>query len=629
MKQLPRALAVVLLIAIYAFTLPSSISDQEKNTLASDFSFKKSILYKPVGVKARTERIIHPQYKKLAAWISSVGAAVTFTDLDGDHLPNDIIQVDPRYDKVLVSPAPGTGNRFQPFELIPCQLPYNTKTMAPQGTLANDFNEDGRMDILVYYWNRTPIIFYQQADKTFIESELNPTQEKWFCNSGTIADFDGDGHPDIFIGTYFPDNSKMLEDSATDRDQVMQHSMSRGDNGGANRIFLWSGMEGGKAVYKEDKSWLNNLPYPNDWTLAVAAADINGDMLPELYIANDFGPDKFLYNTSTPGHLSFRELTGKKVFNNFSSSAIGKDSFKGMGVDFGDLNGDGLLDIFVSNLTAEYGLLESHFAFINTGKLNGMAGGEAPYVNKSEQLGLSRSSWSWEAKLTDFNNDGVTEAIQATGFLKGTVNCWPELQELATANDEALTHPEAWPALKPGVADLSGNSHIPLFVRSKSGKYYDLAANIGIDENQITRGIAISDIDHDGRLDFASADQWEDSKLYYNQGTTKNLFLGLSLMFPVQPNATSDIVVDSLLPARYAIGAVAKIKLPDGRKLTGFVDGGNGHSGKNSSEIHFGLGQVDPKQPLDVELTWRKRDGKIASSLVKVKPGWHTINLPY
>ncbi|WP_340200612.1 CRTAC1 family protein [Ascidiimonas sp. W6] len=625
MKQAPRIVSILILIIIYAFTIPSDISLTEREELAKEFAFERSILYYPKGLTSKVVRDVHPQYKDISTWISSVGAAVAITDFDGDNLPNDIVHVDPRFDKVFVSPATGTGNRFMPFELEVSQLPFNTKTMAATGVLTNDFNADGKMDFLVYYLGRTPVIFYQK-ENGFEEAELIEG-EKWNTTTATIADLDGDGYPDILIGNYFPDESKLLEADATDTDQIMQHSMSRGDNGGRNRIFLWSGLKNGKVVFKEDTTWSDDLPYPYDWTLAVAAGDINNDLLPEIYVANDFGPDKLLLNQSTPGNLKFTELKGRKGFTTTRSNVIGLDSFKGMGVDFGDINGDGLMDIYVSNIADDWALHESHFVFVNTGETDVINKGIAPFENKSEVLGLSRSSWAWEAKLIDFNNDGVKEAIQGTGFVKGDVDRWPELQELATSNDEVLTNVKFWPKLVPG-DDVSGDSHIPFFVKHSTGKYYDLAANLGLDDAQITRGIAISDIDHDGKLDFVSANQWEDSKLYKNTGVNPNSFLGLSIRFPIDKEATSKVLVDSKIPGRYALGAFAKLTLKDGTKQIAFVDGGNGHAGGSSSDIHFGLGKHSKLEDIKVTLSWRDGNGDLQEEELSLKPGWHDIILP-
>ena len=183
-----------------------------------------------------------------------------------------------------------------------------------------------------------------------------------------------------------------------------------------------------------------------------------------------------------------------------------------MGVDFGDLNGDGLLDIYVSNITDEYALQESHFAFLSTGELNRMKDGIAPYVDRSETLGLSRSGWGWETRLNDFDNDSVLEALQATGFVKGSVNRWPEFHELAMANDNLIDNPRIWPRFQPG-DDLSGHSHNPFFVYASDGRYHDVALEVGLGEIQLSRGIATADVDGDGRLDFALANQWEPSLL--------------------------------------------------------------------------------------------------------------------
>src|SRR4030095_2939860 len=129
-------------------------------TLASRFRFAKLPMPEVANHPPyKSVREVHPSLKRIASWISSLGAAVTLADLDGDWLPNDLIHIDPRTDLVTVAPAPGTGNRYVPFVLQPGPLPFNPKTTAPMGALAGDFNEDGRRDVLVYFWGRSPVIY--------------------------------------------------------------------------------------------------------------------------------------------------------------------------------------------------------------------------------------------------------------------------------------------------------------------------------------------------------------------------------------------------------------------------------------------------------------------------------------
>jgi hypothetical protein len=345
-------------------------------------------------------------------------------------------------------------------------------------------------------------------------------------------------------------------------------------------------------------------------------------------MANDFGPDRLLHNRSTPGHLNFALLEGEEFFNTPSSKRVGLDSFKGMGVDFADLNGDQLMDIYVSNIAAEYALQESHFVYLSTGKLQEMQRGVAPYVDQSENLGLSRSNWSWEARLADFNNDGQPEAMQATGFVKGETNRWPELQELAIGNDDLLHHPSVWLRIKPG-DDLSGYASNPFFVRASNGRFIDIAKELNLDAPQVSRGIATADVDGDGDLDFAVANQWEPSHFYRNDCPRCNAFLGLHLVLPLNEETTRVTPGHPVraLKTRPAIGAEARVRLPDGRVLVAQVDGGNGHSGKRSPELNFGLGTKSFNGMLDVEIRWRDVRGMVQKEKLKLQPGWHTVQL--
>lgn len=616
-----KLFAIGIMVLLFSLTKLPNYSADEKANFEKEFAFESSALFQPKDLIPKSIRQVHPQYDKISAWISSVGASVAITDLDNNGYSNDIIHVDPRFDKVLVSSAENTISNIKPFILTPKRLPFNEKNTAPMGVVANDFDKNGQIDILVYYWGRTPIIFYQN-DGIFIEKELCLNNERWFTNAATTADFDGDGHLDILICNYFPDGGKVLDGEAQDKNQVMQHSMSRAANGGKDHFFLWDDK---KQIFKEYIGWDKEIENPNDWTLAVAATHLNDDLLPEIYFANDFGPDKLFLNLSKPQKLIFKQIKGERGLTDIRSGVLGKDSFKGMGVDFGDMNNDGKMDIFVSNIADEFALEESHLAFINTSNSEERKTGNFSFKNKSEEMGLSRSSWGWDAKFGDFNNDGVLELVQATGFVKGKINKWAELQELAIGNDEMLSKPSVWPILQEGI-DLSGHKHNPFFAKTNGGRYFDIAPLLKIDQKQVSRGIALSDIDKDGDVDFVVANQWEPSVIYKNNYAGNANFLGLTIK-----NSMVETVKTVMNPKDYiksipSTGTLVKVFKDDGKVLLDVVDGGNGHSGKNSSDLFFGL---DKSQKVDIEITWKKSDGSTNKKRMAVNAGWHQIYLPY
>lgn len=648
-NNLKAIISAALIVTCYWLARQPVLSNVERVHLASQYHFTRQALPELPGNTKSHLRPVNPSLNNIAAWISAVGASVALSDLDGDGLPNDISQVETTTNQVIISPAPGTPERYHPFSLNPAPLPYDPETMAPMGSLAGDFNEDGLTDILVYFWGRTPVLFVRNApaasgttmplsDISYNKYELVPDVERWYTNAVTQADLDGDGHIDLVIGNYFPDGARVLDSKAAIDDQ-MQHSMSRAGNGGRNRFLLWSGPPASDQstgttpavpAFRSIEGVLGNDVLCG-WTLAVGAADLDGDLLPEIYFANDFGPDNLLHNLSRPGELRFRVLAGEKGFTTPNSKVLGRDSFKGMGIDFADLNGDGLLDIAVSNIAAEYALEESHFVWISTGHPERMKDGIAPYTDRGEDLGLSRSNWSWDIRFGDYNNDGVSEVIQATGFLKGETNRWPELHELAMTNDQLLQKPASWPRFKPG-DDLGGHTHTMFFTRGADGRYYDISSDIGLGDFEVSRGVATADVDGDGRLDFAVANQWETSFFYHNESLDIGNFLGLKLLMPVAEGRreaylnTKEHTGGNAL-SRPAIGATATVYLPDGRKLVGQVDGGSGHSGKRSQDLHFGLGKIPADAQLKVEIRWRTPEQGVMVKTLILSPGWRTVML--
>lgn len=619
-RNLPGIVALLLMVGTYLVVLPPAPSAAEKADLANSYAFTKKTVGMPQGLPQQDMRKVNKDYKHIEAWISSVGAGIAMNDVDGDDLANDLCVTDPRTDQVVLTPVPNArADRYEPFVLDPAPLPMDD-FMAPMGCAAGDFNEDGRADLLVYYWGRTPVIFQgRPGEGPLGAGSFEPTElmagagdgtyagPRWNSNAVNIADYDGDGHEDIYIGNYFPDG--LLLDPSKKGGVVMNSSLSNARNGGEDHILRWTkdGFVPAEGVLPPETS--------RGWTLGVSATDLDGDHLPEVYLAHDFGTSRLLHNRSTPGDIKFTEVQGPRSPMVPKSKRVGASSFKGMGVDFGDLDQDGLFDIFVSNITTSFGLQESNFTFMNTaGDTDDVRGsmreGEAPYEDRSAPLDLAWSGWSWDVKMGDFDNDSQLEITQATGFVKGKRNRWAQLQELATSNDVLLADPTWWPHVKRG-DDLAGDQTMRFFAKGEGGRYANLSEELGLAVPVPTRGMAIGDADGDGKLDLAVAHQWGEPAFYLNESPDTGDFLGLKLTHP-----SGSPVVD----------AQAIVTLPDGTRRISRVDGGGGHSGKRSHDLHIGLGEHGDA-PVQVRLRWRDRTGETHEEDLRLTPGWHALQL--
>lgn len=673
---------LALVAGCYLLARSPVLSLNDARELSADFSFERTVL--PSGqsaapMKGRTDpfvRDVHPVLKRTEGWVSSLGAAVTLADLDGDGLPNDVIWVDPRTDLVSMACCPGTPQRYSPVCLEAPPIPaHPDRVVAPMGSAAADFDEDGVTDVLVYYWGRPPVLFIggksnaPGAAPSYRAQDVGDPGQYWYSNAISVIDLDGDGHLDVIIGNFYPDGSHILEPSSTA--PAVNAGLGRAKNGGGHHVFRTSVSrqpKGGNAVAFQEVPDAFPPNVKGAWTLAQGSGDLDGDLLPELYLAHDFGPDTLLHNRSKPGEFRFVEMKGERGFLTPRSCAVGGDSCKGMGCDFADVDQDGVLDIYVSNISAPWALMEGHFLWASDlrhrpgmtveslkTQMRAEAHPIAPYVNVADRVGLSVSGWGWNSNLADFNNDGRLEAIQAVGFMAALPtakpgvhaedghspdmprDAWVGLQALGTSNAGIIQRASLWPSFRKGVR-LSGEDCDPFFVwDARRARYFDVCAykevreKLALTEPMSSRGIALADVDHDGRLDYALGNQFRDSYFYHNTGVQRS-YLGLTIVLPIEGGQGDGFQVlpagTKPPPASPAIGASVSVR-DDTRDypLVAQVDCSNGHSGHRSPEIHFGLGQRAGNAPVEVTIEWRDRTGKTHKAQQPIQPGWHTVVL--
>jgi Na+-translocating ferredoxin:NAD+ oxidoreductase RnfD subunit len=197
-----------------------------------------------------------------------------------------------------------------------------------EGCVAADLNGDGYTDLYITAGTDDALL-WNNGDGTFTEGARAAGVVSFGWHSGaTVADVNGDGRPDLMVAGY------------TD----MQHPIPSSVNGFPtnypgvrDELFL---NEGNKH-FKEVGVQAGLDPPPHDHSLGAMFTDVNGDGRPDLYVANDEDPNK-LYINEPGGPLGFH-------FVDTARAAKVADSSAGMGIAAADINGDGRPDLFVSN----------------------------------------------------------------------------------------------------------------------------------------------------------------------------------------------------------------------------------------------------------------------------------------
>ena len=178
--------------------------------------------------------------------------------------------------------------------------------------------------------------------------------------------------------------------------------------------------------------------------------------MPDLYIANDFGHGHLLYNVSTPGHIKFTEANGERTPDHPEVLRAGQRLVQGHGRGLRRPEPQRPASTSWSATSPPLGpggeqlRLHQPRQVQRRHDVQAQPRASRRSPRRPQQYGLAWTGWGWDVKMGDFLNNGQQDVVQADGFVKGNINRWPWLQEMAMMNDDLLTNPAMWPNFQPG-----------------------------------------------------------------------------------------------------------------------------------------------------------------------------------
>jgi enediyne biosynthesis protein E4 len=283
--------------------------------------------------------------------ISAMGAAVSVVDFDRDG----------HQDLYVTNSKEGSKNRLYrnrgdgTFEDVAARVGVadlnQPGTGVSMGAVWGDYDNDGFEDLLLYRWGRQEL-FRNDAARTFVRVTDAAGLPAWAnVNAAVWLDFDRDGRLDFFLGGYYREQVDLWKLADT---KMMPESFEYAKNGG--RKYLYRNLGEGRFAEVSEKVGLSS----RRWALAAVAADLRGTGYPDLFIANDYGVSELFVNEGG----RFREV-GRET-------GVGYAPKSGMNASVGDALNQGRFAIYVSNISEEGILLQGNNLWVPTGAEKGL-----------------------------------------------------------------------------------------------------------------------------------------------------------------------------------------------------------------------------------------------------------------
>ncbi len=493
-------------------------------------------------------------YANIMAGYTALGASAVAADYDGDGF-EDVFVTDSKLGGKNHLYHNNHNFTFTDVAEEAGVAGGNDEQNATAASLWFDYNNDGRPDLLVVRFGHNTL-YENEGNGRFKDVTKQAGLYRYSNAIKALAfDYDRDGKLDLFIGSYFSPINIFKPDSP----RFFPESFETANNGGGVTVFHNEGNGTFTDVTKKVGLTLSG------WTLDMGNGDADNDGFDDLYIACDFGTDRFFHNN---GNGTFTDITEK---------AIGFDTKKGMNVDWGDYDNDGLLDIYVTNITDDY-MREGNFLWHNNGDLT--------FTDVSRDTGTAETGWGWGAKFFDYDNDGWLDLYVMNGWVSaGKESYVPDVFAMITKPGIDFADARNWPPM--GSKSLSGYEKKKLFHNEHGQSFRNDAARHGLDSIRDGRGLAIADFDNDGKLDIFAANANGNPYLYRNTMPDGRHWAQFELHGTKSNKA--------------AVGAQVRLKAGGTTRLQ-YINGGNSFAGQSSNRVHFGLGDVSKID--EIEVRW-------------------------
>ena len=409
------------------------------------------------------------------------------------------------------------------------------------GVAVGDYDNDGLLDLFITAYG--PDILYHNlgngkfADVTAAAGVAGGAAE-WGTSAG-FFDYDRDGDLDLYVANYV---DFRMDENPWCGDRKPGYRMYCNPtifDGTASRLYR----NNGNGTFT-DVSKAAGIANPAGKGLGVVFCDYDRDGDSDIYVANDLVRN-FLYRNNGDGTFQDAAYAASVGFD------INGKPQAGMGVDCGDVDGDGLPELFVTNFSEELNTLYKNH-------------GDGTFQDVTQQIGLGSGflPLGFGTKMYDYDNDGDLDIHVTNGHVIDNVKLYT-------------------PALSYEQKDL--------LYENTGGKFKDVSALAGgaLQNTRVGRGLAVADFDNDGFLDVAISSLGRRGVLLRNRGVSKNNWI--------------EIRAEGTTSNRFGLGATVRLQAPGGLQVRE-INNAASYQSANDIRLHVGLGAA--KTIPQIEILW-------------------------